>query len=191
MPQESDILLNDIYQTKVARFNADTRLRLQHQLANYSIMSVSVYVVVLAISHKFLGHPLFEQAEFASIILSVFLIGIASFEAGNDRLKKAYLLHGNAIKMNALYKKYRASDRASNDKTKATEEYNAIEAECEHNHSSSDFIWHVIHNSYIPTSQRIKAYLKYPFYFFIDYGVHLALILIPLYLILSALLNSK
>lgn len=164
-----------MYKTMAARFNADNRLRFQHKLANYSIMILSVYVVILSASEKFTGNPLLPFADFSSLCLSVFVIGLASFEAGNDRLHYAFRLHENALKINALYQK-NIVDSGKNIRD-ISEEYSKILAECEYNHAEIDRHLHIIKNAYI--KNKGYSWVWFLYYCCFEYGFYILLIVVP------------
>ena len=126
-----------MYTTKASRFNADSRLRYEHQLSHYSLMFLSIYIILISSAPTFdvIDWVSSNVCAFFSFILSVFVLGVAAFEAGNNRLEKAFKLHDNALKINALL-------RTLNDKsdaTKAADEYSQILASCDHNHSEIDY----------------------------------------------------
>jgi SMODS and SLOG-associating 2TM effector domain family 5 len=166
-------LLNRMYKTKCARFNADNRLRLEYKLAHYSMMFISVCVVVLTLSQKF--GVMFEHSDYISVSLSIFLIGIASFEAGNDRQQEAYLLHENALQISTLWEKSQTND----DIDQIAKDYSDIKEECRFNHTLFDYNWHVLNNNELPLKQRISAGLYLPLGIIYHYGIFIFIFLSP------------
>jgi len=185
-PTPKEALLNALYKTKASRFNAHARLHWQHKLAHYSLLCLSLYVICLSIAPKF-NNGLFpnpNQSELLSIAMSIFVMGLAAFEANNNRLEEASGLHKNALKINALYRDALLCDTMEDIKNLNAKYDEALE-ECEFNHQKIDELQFVMFNTWLDCCTRTRATLVWVPQFIIHYGIHIFFIFGPLAYLLA------
>lgn len=157
-------LANRIYATKSARFNAQKRLLFTHKLANWALMALAIYIILISAANQFdISSVIVKDAGFWSIILSIALLGIATMESMSERTKVAHQFHVNALDLNELYRKIELTIEKNELDTEAT--YNEVYTNhlkaCEHNHEKIDLLKFKYENTHNCLCVRSKSFLSW------------------------------
>ena len=154
-------LQTDAWRTSSARYNAARRLSRREFFATISLALLSAMTVAIAFIQRVYAPPSSEADNYFTALsasLGVFLLTISLVEWGARTGSIADALHQNAEKLNAMQRKIgikiaamAAGNSLSWDDTQAlSDEYEAIKADCRHNHQPID-------DEYFRAKQRTAA----------------------------------
>jgi len=142
-------LRTDVWRTSSARYNAARRLSRRDLFATISLALLSAMTVAIAFIQRVYApssSPVDNYFTVFSASLGVFLLTISLVEWGAKTGSIADALHQNAEKLNALQRKIGIRITAIGAGSPATwveaqalaDEYDAIKADCRHNHQPID-----------------------------------------------------
>lgn len=142
-------LRTDAWRTSSARYNAARRLSRREFFATISLALLSAMTVAIAFIQRVYAPPSSAADNYFTALsasLGVFLLTISLVEWGARTGSIADALHQNAEKLNAMQRKIgikiaamAAGNSVSWDDTQAlSDEYEAIKADCRHNHQPID-----------------------------------------------------
>jgi hypothetical protein len=145
-------LQKDAWRTSSARYNAARRLRRRETFATVSLAFMSALTVAIAYLQKVYATSAMPADNYLSTVsaaLGVFLLTVSLVEWGTKTGAVAETLHGNAEKLNGFWRRVRLAVSASEsgspptmptlqDVQKYQLEYDALKADCSHNHLPID-----------------------------------------------------
>jgi hypothetical protein len=142
-------LRTDAWRTSSARYNAARRLRRRELFSTVSLALLSAMTVAIAFIQRVYAPPSSVADNYFTALsasLGVFLLTISLVEWGARTGSAADALHQNAEKLNAMQRKIGLQIAAINAGVSVTwntiqtlsDEYEAIKADCRHNHQPID-----------------------------------------------------
>lgn len=167
-------LQKDAWRTSSARYNAARRLRRRELFATVSLALMSALTVAMAFLQKVYAAPLMPADNYLSTVsaaLGIFLLTVSLVEWGTRTGAVADALHKNAENLNGFWRRV-ALLVAANNTTPQTlsqvqvlqAEYEALKAECPHNHLPIDDLFFLANHRgapELPSLNRLQCALAW------------------------------
>lgn len=181
--------LNGIYEkiwkTKGSRYQAYNRLRAQYRFSQFGISIISLYIVALSIIPMYftLDDLTNKVLQILTVVSSIFIIILSLLENSKSYELKADILHRSANEMSAIFNKFQFLVRQKTvtdaDALATIQSYDSIIKNCVFNHEDIDYDLFRLCDPKIFELKPYDIIFLHIKCFVINYGLFVALILMP------------